>query len=611
MVGFSRLMEADEVGTLTRQKLHRAELIDPRIEAHGGKIIKLTGDGMIAEFPSVVEAVQCAVTLQREMDAREADEPEDRRIRYRIAVNLGDVIFDEGDVYGDGVNIAARLEALADPGGVLVSGSAYDQLKANIDVGYEDLGERQVKNIETPVRVYRVVPDGFGTVVRKQPTRGKLTVLAAVVVTALSIIVGAWWWSEGPEFTPADPSKMEFALPEKPSIAVLAFDNLSGDPDQEFLSDGLTEDIISALARIPEFFVIARNSAFTYKGKPVKVQQVAEELGVRYVLEGSVQRDGDKLRVTAQLIDAVGGHHIWSSKYDKELSDLFAVKDEITREVVSNLNAKIGLGPEIEKRASSINTLETWLLYQKAGWLYYKATKEDNLSSEDFYRRALEAEPNSPDLLAGMSWVHLRKDRFGWHDAASEPLVEAVEFAERAIESDPKHPRGYAALAMARQQQGSYEEAIELALKGSELAPADSTVHGLLGIFLQKNMQAEDAIVSFTHALRLNPHAHPWLTENLAEAYVMAGRYQEAIDMYLKTLERGASPFITAECRLGLAVAYDAMGRNDEARTEIVKAVEAFPNFTVSYLRDWNAYKDKDYAERWLATLKRLGLPEV
>ena len=293
MVGYSRLMEVDEVGTLAALKAHRSELIDPTIAEHNGRIVKTTGDGMLAEFGSVVDAVASAVAIQRAMVERNEAVPEDRRIAFRVGVNLGDIIFDGDDIYGDGVNIAARLEALAEPGGVCISGTAYEHLKAKVDVGYADLGEQQVKNIEKPVRVYRVLlePEAAGKVIGKgrlgRPRR-QLGAIAAAAVAVIAIAVAAVWWQPwAPDVEPARAERMAFPLPDRPSIVVLPFDSLSGDPAQDYFVDGLTETIISQLSKTPQLFVIARNSAFTYKNKPVKVRQVSEELGVRYVLEGS------------------------------------------------------------------------------------------------------------------------------------------------------------------------------------------------------------------------------------------------------------------------------------------------------------------------------------
>ncbi len=349
VVGYSRLMEIDEAGTLAALKAHREKLIDPAIAERRGRIVKLMGDGSLVEFASVVDAVACAVAIQEGMSARNEGVPEDRRMAFRIGVHLGDVIVEGDDLYGDGVNVAARLEGLAEPGGVCISQQAYDQVETKLDLAYEDLGEQQVKNIARPVRTYRILLDGEAPPgVQRPKTRGlsatQIIGSAAVVVLVVAGLALAWWQPWKPDVEPASIERMACPLPEKPSIAVLPFDNLSGDPAQEYFADGITESIITTLSKIPNLFVIARNSTFAYKGKPAKIQQVAEELGVRYVLEGSVQRAGDRTRITAQLIDALSGRHLWADHYDRDVGDIFALQDDITQQVMTELEVKLTEG---------------------------------------------------------------------------------------------------------------------------------------------------------------------------------------------------------------------------------------------------------------------------
>ena len=323
VAGYSRLMGTDEAGTLARLKEHRAAT-DPIYAAHGGRIVGTAGDGLLLEFPSVVEAVASAVEVRKVMAERNAPLPDDEKMLYRIGINLGDVLADGDDIYGDGVNVAARIEALAEPGGICISRTVRDNVRDRMDIALDDLGEVEVKNIARPVRVFRVLGEGEAPAVPRRPVAAKKWLAAATVVLLIAVAGGAgWWWQQQPDFEPADPAKMAYALPEKPSIAVLPFDNLSGDPAQDFFSDGITESIISTLSKLPNMFVIARNSTFTYKAKSTDVRHVAEELGVRYVLEGSVQRSGEQVRVTAQLVDALSGYHLWSEQYDRELADIF------------------------------------------------------------------------------------------------------------------------------------------------------------------------------------------------------------------------------------------------------------------------------------------------
>jgi adenylate cyclase len=334
VVGYSRLIEADEAGTLAALKSHRGTLIEPKIAQYHGRIVKLMGDGLLAEFPSAVEAVHCAVEIQYAMAERNGYVPEERRITYRVGINIGDIVVEDDDIFGDGVNIAARLEGLADPGGICISRPVHTQIVDKLDLTFEDLGEQQVKNIAKPVMVYRVALDTKAAAlitpvvqgIARSKHRRWLVAGAAAALLVLAVGGALWWQPWAPDMEPASVERMALPLPDKPSIAVLPFDNLSGDPDQEPLSDGITEDIITELSRFRELFVIARHSTQTYKGKPVKVQKVAEDLGVRYVLEGSIRKTGNQIRINAQLIDATSGRHIWAERYDRDLSDLFSIQ---------------------------------------------------------------------------------------------------------------------------------------------------------------------------------------------------------------------------------------------------------------------------------------------
>ena len=359
IVGYSRLMGADETGTLAQLKTHRKELIDPKIAEHCGRIVKTTGDGILVEFASVVDAVQCAVEVQRAMTQRNAHVPEDRRLEFRVGINLGDIIIDGDDIYGDGVNIAARLEGLAEPGGICISGTAFDQVEGKLDYGYEFSGEQQVKNIEKPVRVYSVRPDKDDQV--EKPSADKA----------------------GEKSPPHD----------KPSIAVLPFTNMSGDPEQAYFSDGITEDIITDLSKVSGLFVIARHSSFTYRGKEVKLEQVGRELGVRFVLEGSVRKAGDRVRITAQLVDATTENHLWAERYDRNLEDIFAVQDEVAQKVVSALAVTLKAGEEERLGRKHTPNLEAYDLFLRGRALVFLPTVDNILSARRFFDRATGRSP--------------------------------------------------------------------------------------------------------------------------------------------------------------------------------------------------------------------------
>ena len=350
VVGYSRLMGENEASTFEALKAHRKELIDPKIVANNGRIVKLMGDGVLAEFGSVVDAVRCAVDIQREMPNRNADVPNDRRIQFRVGINLGDVIIDGEDIYGDGVNVAARLEGLADPGAVFISHTVFSHVIGKVELGFEDLGQHKVKNITEPLHVYRVLtgPDNAGRLIgRAMPssTLWKRPAIAAGIVVLVAVAAGAIWlrpWAPAVEL--ATVAEMAFPLPDKPSIAVLPFANMSDDPGQEYFAQGMTDDLITDLSKVSGLFVISRNSTFTYKDTAVKIRQVAEELGVRFVLEGSVRREGDEVRINVQLIDALTGGHVWAERYDRNLRDIFALQDEVVDKVVSALSVELEAG---------------------------------------------------------------------------------------------------------------------------------------------------------------------------------------------------------------------------------------------------------------------------
>jgi adenylate cyclase len=451
MVGYSRLMEADETGTLAALKAPRRELIDSTMAAHNGRIVKTTGDGMLVEFASVVDAVASAVAVQRAMLTRNEAVPKDRRIQFRVGVNLGDIIIDDDDIYGDGVNIAARLEQLAEPGGVCISGTVYDQLKAQVDVGYADLGEQSVKNIKKPVRAYRVLLDAekAGKIIAAPQPRLRRWQLGAVAALMIIIAAGglAWWqpWIERVE--PASLDRMAFPLPDKPSIAVLPFANLTGDPEQNVLSDGISENITTALSRVPDVFVIARTSTLVYKGKPVKVQQVAEDLGVRYVLEGSLQRSGDKVRVTAQLIDALKGHHLWAQRYDRKVKDSFALQDEITLSVLNSLEVKL-TDDRMQRLRGNTNNLQAYQHFRHGYRIFFRFTKAGNAEARRLFEQAVELDPNYGAAWNQLGWTYQMAAKFGWAENPARAQARAIELAHKGLAIDPSAVNGYLLLSM-------------------------------------------------------------------------------------------------------------------------------------------------------------------
>ena len=625
MVGFSRLMEKDEAGTLARQKAHRKRLIDPKIAKHNGRIVKSTGDGLLVEFASAVDAVQCAVEVQRAMSKLEADVPEERRIAYRVGVNVGDIIVEDEDIFGDGVNIAARLEALAEPGGICVSRNVFDQVKNKVELGFVDLGPQKVKNIAEPVPTYKVLldPAEAGTVVaakRTVPTRLRWVASAAAAVLLLVLASMAWWQPWVTRVEPARLAKMAFPLPKKPSIAVLPFDNLSGDKTQEYLADGLSENIIQALSKVSEMFVIARNSTFTYKGKPVKVQRVAEELGVRYVLEGSVQKSGDRyvlegsvqksgdrIRVTAQLIDAISGHHLWSERYDRKLTDLFAVQDEITQNIVGALEIKLTEREVTRARRGATSNVKAWEITRRGIRVFRRITKEDNVRARRMAQKAIALDPRYVTAWNLLAYTHYYDARLRWSDDPAKSLARTEALAKKIVALDPRHPDNYHLLLQIHMLKGENDKAIAVGEEGVNLYPNHSINIALLAQALVFSGRAEEALALMHRAMRLSPH-YPWYFLNfVGYAHHEIGRYGKAIEALRKSLARNPNAITTW---VRIAAVYSEAGRADEARAAARRILNINPKFSVRAFAKALPYKDKVRLERVLAALRKAGLPE-
>ncbi|MEW9922011.1 adenylate/guanylate cyclase domain-containing protein [Marimonas sp. MJW-29] len=581
MVGYSRLMEADEVGTLARQKLHRIELIDPKVAAHGGRVIKLTGDGLIAEFSSVVEAVQCAVSIQTEMVAREAAEPEARRISYRIAINLGDVIFEDGDVYGDGVNIAARLEALADAGGVIVSGTAYDHLKSTVNVGYEDLGEQRVKNIRTPVRAFRVLldPAQAGELVETAPESrpGRWPTIAASLAAAL-ILLTVWFWQR-PEFVPADPSKMAFELPDRPSIAVLAFDNISNDESNRYLADGFVESLITELARIPDLFVIARNSSFAFRDQAVDLREISQNLGVRYILEGSFQKAGDNLRINVQLVDAIKGNHIWSKRYDRPAAEFYLIQDdlieEITLEVAGRGAGGIFRAERLRVEMVSNDDLAVIEFWEKITQTWFQFTPESNEKTKRLTLEMLDKYPNHTRGYSSLAFYHVGRIVLGYSEDPAGDANECLESAKHAVDLDSQDYMGHLASGYCYVFLNRPDERIAAFRKAYEINPNDVIVrreyakHALV-----PEGKYEEAIELLKSLLRLSPGQQIGTSSDVGVIYFILEDYEKAVD-YGK---REAAPGIHYKGRLAASLWMN--GQHEEAKMLVQEILEVAPDAT-------------------------------
>jgi adenylate cyclase len=620
VAGYSRLMAEDEAATVKTIASYR-EIMESLIKQHRGRVVDSPGDNVLAEFYSVVDAVQCAVAVQNEIQTRNADLPDSRKMEFRIGINLGDVIDEEDRIYGDGVNIAARLEALADPGGICVSKTAFDQIETKLPLGYEYLGEQSVKNIPKPVGAYRVLmkPDAAGKVIGEKRFLGRFsrrTAMAAIIILVMVAGVLVSWniyLQQSKKVEPASLEKMVFPLPEKPSIAVLPFDNLSGDPEQDYIADGLTENIITGLSQIPEMFVIARNSVFTYKGKSVKIKQISEELGVKYVLEGSMQKAGDRLRVNAQLIDAIKGHHLWSEKYDRKMENFFSIQDDITLTIVIALQVKLTEGEQARIRHST-NNIEAWSLAVKAQGLFETYARENIVKARELFKKSVELDPNYAYAWSYLGWTYWIDGIYysAFYDR-KKSLESAIEMAEKALSIDDKSSDAHALLSGVYLAQQKYDEAVAAGEKTIDLDPNSSENYAIVAITMQNVGKFEEAIALVNQAMRLDPYYPNWYLGRLGMCYQMMGRYEEsaaAFEELAKRFEESGSKAPLDRLYLYLASTYSMMGRLDEAQDLVSKALEFNPKMTAELWRKRFQYKDPKHTERIIDALRRVGLPD-
>jgi adenylate cyclase len=612
--GYSRLMGEDEAATVQTLKTFR-EIMASHIQQYGGWVVDSPGDNLLAEFGSVVDALDCAVKIQHELKEKNSEFPEQSRMNFRIGVNLGDVIEDDERIYGDGVNVAARVEGLADGGGICISGTAYDQIAKKLPLGYEYLGEQKVKNIEKPVRVYRVLmdPEAAGKVIGEKRFLGKISHGVALSAIIILVIVagGLIGWNiylhQSRKIEPASLDKMAYPLPDKPSIAVLPFDNMGGDPEQEYFSDGLTEDIITALSKVPRLFVIARNSVFTYKGKPVKAQQVAEELGVRYVLEGSVRQSGDRVRITAQLIDATNGRHLWAEKYDSNLKNMFTLQDEITQRVLTSLEVKLTEGEQARVWSKGTNNREAYEKYSKALEYFRLWTKDGNLLARQLWKEAIELDPQYAVAYVSLAYTHSRDSLWGWSKSPKQSFQQAEELAEKALSLDDSLSDAYALLGNLSLWKGQYDQAVSYGEKAVNLLPNGADVTGLYALNLSASGRQDEAIVMFNQSIRLNPITPDWVFQYLGRAYILAGRFDDAIVVLNKILTRnpdflGAHVYLTA--------AYNMAGREKDARASSEEVLKINPKFSLESFSKLLKFKDEADKKLLINAMLKAGLPE-
>jgi adenylate cyclase len=570
VAGYSRLIGADEGGTLQGFKVIRAELIDPKIVEHHGRLVKTTGDGFLIEFSSVVDTLRCAVEVQREMAERNAKIAADRRIEFRIGINVGDVVVEDGDIFGDGVNVAARLEGLAEPGGICVSARVQEDAAGKLNLAFEDFGEQQLKNIGRPVRVYRVRDTGVATKI------------------------------------PAVPTASALSLPGKPSVAVLPFTNMSGDSEQEFFADGIAEDVITALSRYPSLFVIARNSSFTYKGRAVDVKQVGRELGVRYVLEGSLRKAGNRIRVTAQLVEAETGNHVWAERYDRDLADIFAVQDEITAAVTIAVAPAVADAELHRAMRKPPGGLDAWAAYQRGLWHARKANPADNSLAQRFFQRAIDLDPTFVGGYKGLSnaLIHAALDFQAENLPALLNLAE--DLARQAVALDGSDAEARSRLSNALLLRGDYRNALAEAQRALAASPNLARAYSNLGTVLIYSGQHRDGFAALETAWRLNPHVLRSASHmhHAAVALYLSGEYEAAVEM-AKDVIRQYPDY--PHPRLWLAAALAQLGWIADAKKALDKASAVAPASFDIYVRNRPPWFRPEDHSHILEGLRRAG----
>ena len=569
----------------------------------------------------MVDAVRCAVGIQEELKGRNKALPDAKRMEFRIGINLGDVVEEGGTIFGDGVNIAARVQSLAEAGGICISGTVYDQIKNKLAFSYDYVGEQAVKNIKEPVRVYRVrmepetVPAKLGKEkkpARKELPKAALAVIAVVVIAVAAILYQFVLRPSPSKIEVASKDKMAFPLPDVPSIAVLPFVNMSEDPKQEFLCDGMTEAIITALTKVPNIFVISRQSTFTYKGKPVKVKQVSEELGVRYVLEGSVQRSGDRIRITAQLVDALTGHHLWAERYERNLKDIFALQDEITIKVLASTQVKLTEGGDVsraqkyaEKYFKGKQGLDCYLKLTEANGYYDRWNIEDNNLARRMIEEAIAMCPENP-----MGYMHLGRVYYydyvlGNTKSPRETIEKGMELTQKALAMDDSIADAHRVLSALYLRKREYDKAITEGERAVALNPGGTSALDTYAFSLTVAGRPEEAIPLFQKAIRLNPFGPSSLYNDFGIALRETGRFEEAVSAYKKAIQLAPD---NINAHRGLAGTYSMMGREKEARAEAAEVLRINPKFSLDSFAKVTVYKDQSQTDKYINALRKAGL---
>jgi adenylate cyclase len=571
--GYSRLMREDEESTVRTITNYRTAMTH-LIEQYRGRVVDSPGDNVLAKFTSVVDAVNCGVEIQRELAERNAELPENSRMRFRIGINLGDILEEGERIYGDGVNIAARLEKLAKAGGICISGTVHEQVKNKLSLEYEYMGKKSVKNISEPIQAYHILMEPSSAIPKMNN---------------------------------------ELKLPDKPSIAVLPFVNMSGDPEQEYFSDGITEEIITGLSKIHGMFVIARNSTFTFKNKPIKVQQVSKDLGVRYVLEGSVRKAKNRVRITAQLVDAIEGHHLWAERYDRELKDIFALQDEITMKILTALQVELTAGETARVFGKGTDNFEAYMKFLQAV-KYYNRLKDGFPMARQLANESIDLDENFPAPYILLAETHLVEAMLQLSDSIADSLKEAYSLGQKALALDDSISEIYALMGIIHLYQRQHKEAITNGEKAVHLNPNDPGVHGVMAHIYRFSGRFEEALVMIKKALRLQPNLsviHIWFLMEISMCHYCLDRHEEAVSFAkhyrTETEKLGLNEMIWIYY-LMLTLNYASMGLDQEARDALAELLRLFPDFSLEWNRRYSSYRDPKFLEIQQNDLRKAGL---
>ena len=615
--GYSHLTERNEEASTATLRMYRA-VVEESISAHRGHVFSSAGDGLVAEFPSVVEAIRCGVEIQNEIAERNASIPEDGRMQFRIGVNVGDVITEKNDLYGSGVNVAVRLEQLAEAGGICISQTVYDQVRKIVEIPFEDIGECRLENIAEPVHVYRILPSPLPWLKRlfsRTNVRRRLGVAAGVLLFLLAVAAGAFYLRQPVALWDAVLGDGG-ALVERPAIAVLPFDDMSPAHDQQYLADGITEELITGLAKFPDLIVMSRNSTLTYKDKPTEMRQVGRDLNVRYAVNGSIQRSDQNVRVTAQLIDASTGSQLWADSYDRETNSIFAIRDDITRSIVGTIG---GLGgklaqAEVGRLAGKDPNSFTAYDYLMRGWFeWHKFTRESNAAARDLFEQARKIDPNYARAYAGLAWAYADDYDYEWTDDYKKTLKLTLEMAETAVRLDPNDYQAQWALGWACLYNRQYENAMAHYLRARKLNPNDAELLAEMANFLIWIGEPKQAIEQVKEAIRLNPFHENWYVEYLGWAYEEADMPKKAIEVFEQAIDLQNPdedglwyfPFIAA------AYADPTVGRMDDARKIVNTLLSRKPEYSTSEaLSHAYPYKTKELIDKFVNAVRRAGVPE-